>query len=173
MRWGRWLSGLSVVMAYLTNAPPEALSAMAGYGFKQGEALGTAYWSKRFMFELTPTMNNALAKYLYPFLEQLEGRVAAMPRHGSERRMMAEGSPEVVRFLAKVAVQDSFAMLAAQPDVVQHNPVVAYLNQNPLWRHLAAVYLRMDRDGVSSQLMQLVVKGGYGCRLGRKLLPML
>ena len=94
--------------------------------------------------------------HLFPFLATLRLQAAQVPTTGGGRRVMAHGSAEVVTFLGKVAVHDSFAMMAAEPSTAQFNPVVGHLMKHPLWGRLAVAYGHLDMDDVSPCSMLLL-----------------
>ncbi|KAG2449558.1 hypothetical protein HYH02_005091 [Chlamydomonas schloesseri] len=145
-RWGRWFEGLSILMAYLTNAPADGLLAMAGFGYHTGEQMKGKYWAPRFMATMPQPMLEELSVYLFPFLPQLRKQSAALPTTGKDRSISASSAVEVMTFLAQVAVQDSLEMA----DIVPSNPVVVRFANHPTWLHARNAYKDCLAKGVFS-----------------------
>ncbi|KAG2453955.1 hypothetical protein HYH02_001002 [Chlamydomonas schloesseri] len=135
-RYGRWSISSSVVDVYLTNAPPDALLAMGGYGYCTGPAMQTAFFAPRFKAVLPEELLLPLINHLMPNLEAL--RECAKGIKGSDpARMSAINFPEVLTYLMGVLVQDSLELADRAPA----NPVVQWLQKRDEWHTLRERYL--------------------------------
>lgn len=135
-RWGRWCCSTSVVDAYLTNAPPDAVAGMGGYGYCQGEALKTVYFAPRFKVLMPPELLNPLILRLMPKLPEL--REQAKEVVGTDpARMSAINFPDALEYLMSVLVQDSLELADRAPN----NPVVLFLQKHAEWQTLRGRYL--------------------------------
>lgn len=144
-RWGRWCEGMAVLLAYLTNAPPDGLLAMAGFGYHTGDAMKGKFWAPRLMAALPKDMMEELCLVLFPFLRELRAKVEAAKAAGDHRSISACNCLEVFTFLAETAVQDSLD----QADSMPSNPIVQHFKDNPTWCRARAAYRMCLETGVS------------------------